>query len=31
MSADRCHEIAQQAAKARWAKAKGVELDAQGS
>jgi hypothetical protein len=31
MSADRRHEIAQQAAKARWAKAKSIELDAQGS
>jgi hypothetical protein len=31
MPADRRHEIAQQAAKARWAKAKGLEVDAQGS
>ena len=31
MTADRRHEIAQQAAKARWAKEKGLELDAQGS
>lgn len=31
LTPERLSEIAQQAAKARWAKAKGVELDAQGS
>lgn len=31
MSSERRSEIAQQAAKARWAKEKGAELDAQGS
>ena len=31
MSADRRHEIAQQAAKARWAKAKGLDINAQSS
>jgi hypothetical protein len=31
LSRERQSEIAQQAAKARWAKEKGVELDAQGS
>ena len=31
LSEDRKHEIAQQAAKTRWAKVKGVEIGAQGS
>jgi hypothetical protein len=31
LTSERLSEIAQQAAKARWAKAKGVELDARGS
>jgi hypothetical protein len=31
MSAERRHEIAQRAAKARWAKKKGVRIDVQGS
>ena len=31
MTEERRREIAQQAAKARWAKAKGVELEASGS
>ena len=31
LSGERKHEIAQQAAKARWAKEKGLEVDAQGS